>query len=283
MKSKELLHLQQQFLKALHGSDKSWLLNNIVPANGFANSAEVLDIYLSRAQSRTLAPLHNIFKTLRWLLGEDTFNHLLSHFYAESPGEPLDPQALAAEFAGLLFTLELSKNNNLKEELFNAVLQPAGATFNPLHIIIASALLDWECSRALLAPRRRLLCQEELQRLLLHRSHLWARPRLERGTIICSSLINLVALREVTKQKAPRQAVKTLDKPQKYIIFANSSQNVCVESISDTTAQLLQNCDGTHTIASLLQEGFTHGLKHSETISLISHLVNQDIIVDFQS
>ncbi len=283
MKSKELLHLQQQFLKALHGGDNTWLINNIVPANGFANSEEVLDIYLSRAQSRTLAPLHNIFQALRWLVGEDSFNHLLSHFYAESPGEPLDPQALAAEFVGLLFTLELSKDNDLNKELFNAVLQPAETTFNPLHIIIASALLDWECSRALLAPRRRLLCQEELQRLLLHRSHLWARPRLERGTIICNSLINLAALKEITQQKAPREAVKTLEKPQKYIIFANSSQNICVNSISDTTAQLLKNCDGTHTIASLLQEGFTHGLKHSETISLISHLISHDIIVDFQT
>ncbi len=283
MKSIELLHLQQQFLKALHGGDKAWLLNNIVPANGFANSEEVLDIYLSRAQSRTLDPLHNIFKTLRWLVGENTFNHLLSHFYAQAPGEPLDPQALAAEFAGLLFTLELSKNNNLKEELFNAVLQPAEATFNPLHIIIASALLDWECSRALLAPRRRRLCQKELHRVLMHRSHLWARPRLERGTIICSSLINLTALREFTLQKSPRKAARILDTPQKYIIFANSSENICVESISDPTAQLLQNCDGTHTIASLLNEGFTHGLQHAQTISLINDLVDRDIIVDFQS
>lgn len=283
MKSKELLHLQQQFLKALHGGNKSWLLNNIVPANGFANSAEVLDIYLSRAQSRTLDPLHNIFQTLRWLIGEDTFNHLLSHFYAQAPGEPLDPQGLAAEFVGLLFTLELSKNNDLNEELYKAVLQPAEATFKPLQIIITSALLDWECSRALLAPRRRLLCQEELTRLLKHRSHLWARPRLERGTIICSSMINLVALREMIHQKLPREAVETLNNPQKYVVFANSSQNVCVESISDTTAQLLQNCDGTHTIASLLQEGFSHGVQYSETISLISDLINQDIIVDFQS
>ena len=113
MKSIELLHLQQQFLKALHGGDKSWLLNNIVPANGFANSEEVLDIYLSRAQSRTLDPLHNIFKTLRWLVGENTFNHLLSHFYAQAPGETLNTQSLAAEFECLLFKLELSKNNNL--------------------------------------------------------------------------------------------------------------------------------------------------------------------------
>ena len=109
---------------------------------------EVLDIYLSRAQSRTLDPLHNIFQSLRWLVGENTFNHLLSHFYAQAPGEPLAPQSLAAEFAGHLFTLELSKNNNLKEELFNAVLQPAEATFKHLQIIITAALLDWECSRA---------------------------------------------------------------------------------------------------------------------------------------
>jgi hypothetical protein len=106
---------------------------------------------------------------------------------------------------------------------------------------------------------------------------------LERGTIICSSLINLVTLREITQQKGPREAIKISDKPHRYVIFANSSQNVCVENISDTTAQLLKNCDGTHTIASLLQEGFSHGFQYSETISLISDLINRDIIVDFQS
>ena len=57
-------------------------------------------------------------------------------------------------------------------------------------------------------------------------------------------MINLVALREMINQKLPREAVKILNNPQKYIVFANSSQNVCVESISDITAQLLQNCDG---------------------------------------
>jgi len=283
MKSKELLHLQQQFLNALHGGNQSWLLNNIVPAKGFADAAEVLDIYLSRAQSRTLDPLHNIFQSLRWLVGEDIFNQLLSHFYAEAPGEPLDPQSLAAEFVGLLCTLESIKNNNLSKELSNAVLQPEEIIRKPFQIIVTAALLDWECSRALLAPRRRRLCQEELHRALIHRSHLWARPRLERGTIICSSLINLIALREFTLQKSPRKAVRILDTPQKYIIFANSSENICVESISDPTAQLLQNCDGTHTIASLLNEGFTHGLQHAQTISLINDLVERDIIVDFQS
>ena len=56
MKSKQLVRLQQQFLRSLHAEPSEWLLNEIEPANGFDSAQAVLNTYLSRAVSRTVDP-----------------------------------------------------------------------------------------------------------------------------------------------------------------------------------------------------------------------------------
>lgn len=283
MKSTDLLHLQQQFLKALHGGNNFWLLNQLVPAKGFNNPSQVLSIYLERAQSRTIDPLHNIFPSIRWLLGDDIFKKLVAYFYAKAPGEPLEPQRLAEEFVGILGLLESAKEDTIIKEIIEPIKLVLPEKCEPYEIIISAGLLDWNCSRALLAPRRRQKSSDDLHQALKHRAHLWARPRLERGSIICSSNIDLVNLKECVRAKNSIKSLKTFDKPHIFIIYTNTKEAVCIKLIDEITAKLIDHCDGTHAFASLMHEGRINGYTKTEVYSIIYNLIDNEIIAEFQA
>lgn len=279
MKSNQLLRLQQQFLKSLHAGATSWLLEEILPAQGFSKAESVLSVYLDRAMGRTVDPLRQIYRNLSWLLGSHTFETALSKFYAASPGEPLNAQALATEFAAYFGELSDAEVADLLPDLDAATEASCSAS----QLIGAAALLDWRLLWCSLAPPRHAASQEELLRTLRHRCHLWSRPRLERGSRLCTNLVDLVSLNRYSQEKRNNREIPLCAHPSTFLIFADNHHDVTVIQVEGLRKRILNHCDGTHTISSLIHEQSFYGTSREQTIHELETMIRSGIIVDLQS
>lgn len=279
MKSKQLVRLQQQFLRSLHAEPSEWLLNEIEPANGFGSAQAVLNTYLSRAVSRTVDPLRQIYRHVSWILGTQAFEALVSDFYAEALGEPLSPAALSGEFTAFIEDRFGQKHCNLLLSSL-ADCDLSASRLSPL--VIGVAMLDWRINSCKLAPKREHESQDELLRILNHRRYLWARPRLGRGTRIFHSIVDFEDLLQADLSKPRAEPLKLHDRPNPYLVYCSASNKVLTIAIDGATQRILSQCDGTHTLASIFYEAMLFGDSKSVSIEKIRDLIRDEVIVHFQ-
>ncbi len=279
MKSPQLLRLQQQFLASLHREPTPWIVDQIIPAQGFKDAEEVLKIYLHRAMARTVDPLHDVFKTVRWLIGSEAFEKILEKFYKSSPGEPLNAQTLATEFSCFLGSIDKPVLDSLSASYSIDITD-----VNFPQMLLAAGMLDWRCLWARLAPSRDRKPVQELIRDLHRRRHIWARPRLNRGTRLCVSGVDLEALVALTDTDAPKQRLPMVEGgTATFLIYSNLENQVIVRRLNQEESLLLNHCNGTHTLASLKHEGSFYNFKDIDTINLVQRLITEGVIVDLQS
>lgn len=279
MKSPQLLRLQQQFLASLHREPTPWLVEQIIPAEGFTDAEEILKIYLHRAMARTVDPLHDIFKTVRWLIGAKAFEKILEKFYESSPGEPLNAQTLATEFSCFLGCIDKPALDSLSASYS---IDITGVNFPQM--LLAAGLLDWRCLWAKLAPTRNRKHVQELIQELHHRCHIWARPRLNLGTRLCVSGVDLQALKGLVGTDASKHRLPMVEGGiATFLIYSDLENQVTVKRLNQEEALLLNHCDGTHTLASLKHESSFYNYKESDTLNLVERFMTEGVIVDLQS
>ena len=151
MKSPQIIRLQQQFLASLHSQPRQWLIDQIIPAPGFKDANEVLDVYLNRAMARTVDPLNDVFRSVRWLVGETAFEHILENFYKQSLGEPLNAQVLASEFANFIGTL----SDQQWDQMSSTVRMDPDCTLTRKQALVAAAMMDWRCHWVSTLPKKK--------------------------------------------------------------------------------------------------------------------------------
>ncbi|CAK23734.1 DNA-binding domain-containing protein [Synechococcus sp. CS-197] len=279
MKSPQLLRLQQQFLASLHREPTPWIVDQIIPAQGFTGAEEILKIYLHRAMARTVDPLHDVFKTVRWLIGAEAFEKILEKFYESSPGEPLNAQTLATEFACFLGCIDKSTLDSLSASYSLDITD-----VNFPQMLLAAGMLDWRCLWAKLAPSRNRKPVQELIQDLHHRCHIWARPRLNRGTRLCVSGVDLEALKALAGTDASKHRLPMVEGGiATFLIYSDLENQVIVRRLNHEESLLLNHCDGTHTLASLKHEGSFYNYGDMDTINLVQRLITEGVIVDLQS
>ncbi|MBT6124497.1 MAG: DUF2063 domain-containing protein [Halieaceae bacterium] len=275
MKSAQLVRLQHQFLSSLHKGPTDWLLEQIQPVPGFANAEEVLSIYLHRAMARTIDPLHSVYRSINWMVGDEPLENLLEFFYSQSIGEPLNSQVLAADFASFLDKLDASDLRRLSL----GVRLDADCGISQSQALTAAGMLDWRRHWVSLANRYHNSSTEQLHKKLHHRSFISLRPRLDGSSRLCVSGVDLVAMCKLVDDKAPAQAVPICqNEPGTFLIHADSDHNVTVRQLEKHDARLLNHCDGTHTIASLCHEASFFGRSHEDTRTLIGTLLDDGVI-----
>jgi len=280
MRSPQIVRLQQQFLASLHDKPRQWLLDQIVPAPGFSNSAEVLEIYLHRAMARTVEPLGDIYQCLRWVLGDETFNEFVKQFYTDSLGEPLNAQALSTEFAAYIGNIgekEREKIGNIKDGSKKDF-------YSKSTIIEAAAMLDWRIHWVTLIANKSTTSVSELKKYLNHRNSIWLRPRLNQASRLCYSGVDLEKLNRITIEKSQDIFIpKCAEEVSTFLIYANQEHKAIVRNLNVHEARLLNHCDGTHTIASLIHEGKFFNRTKEQTIELIKQLIDEVIIRDLEN
>ena len=275
MRSPQIVRLQQQFLASLHSQPRQWLLDQIIPASGFKDSKEVLDIYLHRAMARTVDPLNQVFHSVRWMMGPEHFEELIERFYAESLGEPLNSEALSSEFVSYLGSLEEADWVQMSDR----VDLQSNCGFSAAVALVAAALLDWRCHWVSLIAHRSTDSSEQLLKKLHHRSSIWQRPSLNRTSKQCLSSVDLVKLQELVNSDADSQAVPVCpDGPSSFLIYADQDHKPKVRQLNVDEARLINHCDGTHTIASLCHEADFFGRSHAQTRELITSLIKDGVI-----
>ena len=280
MRSPQIVRLQQQFLASLHDKPRQWLLDQIEPAPGFKDSEEVLEIYLHRAMARTVEPLKGIYQCLQWVLGEDTFNQFVQQFYTDSLGEPLNAQALSTEFASYIGNIGEEGRGDIKI----AKEDSAGDHYSNSTIIEAAAMLDWRIHWVTLAAHKSTVSTDELTRRLHHRNLIWLRPRLNQASRLCYSGIDLNELNNLTIEGSNNSFTpKCGEGISTFLIYANQDHNAIVKQLDKHEARLLNHCDGTHTIASLIHEGKFFDRSKIQTLELIKQLINEGVIRDLEN
>lgn len=279
MKSPQLVRLQQQFLSSLHAEPSTWLLNQIEPARGFGTADNVLRTYLSRAVSRTVDPLKQIYKHVRWLLGERAFETLVSNFYAQSLGEPLSPLTLSGEFASFI---EDNFNQHYCDLLDTPLVDDDQPSTQLNALVIGVALLDWRLNWCELAPQRERMSEEEMLHDLHHRNHLWARPRLDRGTRLFHSIVDFHSLQQADLSQPRSKGISLHQKPEPYIVYSKDSGEVITRMLDETMQRILSYCDGTHTLASILYQEMLFGDSKEAAQDRIKQLISDRVIVCFQ-
>ena len=280
MKSPQLVRLQQQFLKSLHSGVSPWLLQQVEPAHGFGTAENVLNTYLKRAESRTIDPLKQTYRHLQWLLGEEGFRTLIDDFYKQSLGEPLSAQALNVEFSHFL--------SSCSEETYRSLLPlPLTSVEHGHHeiwtILVGAAMLDWRLAWCAVAPRRDCSSPDELLQELHHRDHLWARPRLDRGTRLMHSIIDLKQLMQAASQSPRQGPIQLHREPRPYLIHLSPQETVEVQQLDENSMLILGGCDGTQTLCSIIYEQTLHGSHREAVMERIRQLIQAGIIVKFQS
>lgn len=280
MRSPQIVRLQQQFLASLHDKPRQWLLDQIEPAPGFKDSTEVLEIYLHRAMARTVEPLSDIYQCLRWVLGDDTFNQFVKQFYTDSLGEPLNAQALSTEFAAYIGNIGEEARGEIKISNEDSI----GSKYSNSTIIEAAAMLDWRIHWVTLVANKSTASIDELTRRLNHRNSIWLRPRLNRASRLCYSGVDLNELNRLTIEKSKDSSTpKCCDVVSTFLIYADQNHNAIVRQLEKHEARLLNHCDGTHTIASLIHEGKFFDRSKKQTMELIKQLINEGVIRDLEN
>ena len=278
MKSRELLHLQQQFLKSLHCHPSPWLLAQIQPARGFSGSDAVLSVYLQRAVKRTVDPLREIYAHLRWLIGDQSFEQLVDGFYAASLGEPLEAGQMATEFATFV--------SELNDDQLNALMQRVpivgAASTTCRQILVAVIMFDWRWQWVKLAPRRDSRGVDEMLRDFQHRNVLAARPRVDYGTRLMASRLDLQWLLHAAAQQGTPEAPVLYEMPQQYVLYLGDDDTPVLAPIEGMRQRLLSLCDGSHTLFSLIYEQSLYELEHEAVVNEIQALIRQGLIVELQ-
>jgi len=278
MKSIELLQLQQQFLRSLHDAPSPWLLAQIQAARGFSGPDDVLAVYLQRAVKRTVDPLRDIYTRLFWLIGEQSFEQLIEGFYRASLGEPLEAGQMATEF--------VSYFSSLDDDQLDALLQHgplAGVAANTrCQILVAVAMLDWRLQWVTVSPKRASRGVAALLRDLHHRNHLASRPRLDYGSRLLASKLDLQWVLRAAAQQAEPAMPMLYETPQQYVLYLAADDQPTVVPIEGLRFRLLSRCDGTHTLFSLIYEQSLYGVEHDAVISEIQALIQEGLIVDLQ-
>ena len=279
MRSPQIVRLQQQFLASLHDKPRQWLLDQIEAAPGFKDSEEVLEIYLHRAMARTVEPLKGIYQSLQWVLGEDTFNQFVQQFYTDSLGEPLNAQALSTEFASYVGNI----GEEQRARLTRINQDSSKDNYSTSTMVEAAAMLDWRIHWVTLVANKSKASAEELIRNLNHRNSIWLRPRLNRASRLCYSGIDLKELHRLAAEKTKGSiTTKCSDGVSTFLIYANQDHNAIVRPLDTQEARLLNHCDGTHTIASLIHEGKFFDQSKSQTLRLIKQLIDEGVICDLE-
>ena len=67
------------------------------------------------------------------------------------------------------------------------------------------------------------------------------------------------------------------------MIYANQNHNDIVRPLDAKEARLLNHCDGTHTIASLIHEGKFFEQSKKQTLGLIKQLIDEGVICDLEN
>ena len=277
MKSPQIVRLQQQFLASLHSQPRQWLLDQIIPAHGFNDANEVLGIYLHRAMARTVDPLNDVFKSVRWLIGESAFEKLLEDFYRQSLGEPLNAQVLASEFANFIGTLD----QHQWERLSLCVTVDPDSTMTPKQALVAAAMLDWRCHWVSILPNKKSQNTERLHRKLKQKDAIWLRPKLDTCSRLCVSAFDIEDLyRKVSSAPtdSDRIAQSCSNGPTHFMIHADLNHDVVVRQLKANEGRLLNHCDGTHTVTSLVHEASFYQQSLEGTLKLIHRLIDEGVI-----
>ena len=277
MRSPQIVRLQQQFLASLHDKPRQWLIDQIIPAPGFNDANQVLGIYLHRAMARTIDPLNNVFKSVRWLIGASAFEKLLEDFYGQSLGEPLNAQVLASEFANFIGTLD----QHQWERLSLCVNVDPDSTMKPKQALVAAAMLDWRCHWVSILPNKKSKGTEQLHKKLKQKDAIWLRPKLDNCSRLCVSGFDIEDLYEkvsLTLTESERIAETCSNGPAHFLIHADLNHNVVVRQLKDNEGRLLNHCDGTHTVISLVHEASFYQQSQEGTLKLIHQLIDEGVI-----
>ena len=277
MRSAQIVRLQQQFLASLHDKPRQWLIDQIIPAPGFNDANQVLGIYLHRAMARTIDPLNDVFKSVRWLIGESAFEKLLEDFYGQSLGEPLNAQVLASEFANFIGTLD----QHQWERLSLCVNVDPDSTMKPKQALVAAAMLDWRCHWVSILPNKKSKGTEQLHKKLKQKDAIWLRQKLDNCSRLCVSGFDIEDLYEkvsLTLTESERIAQTCSNGPAHFLIHADLNHNVVVRQLKDNEGRLLNHCDGTHTVISLVHEASFYQQSQEGTLKLIHQLIDEGVI-----
>ena len=277
MRSAQIVRLQQQFLASLHDKPRQWLIDQIIPAPGFNDANQVLGIYLHRAMARTIDPLNDVFKSVRWLIGASAFEKLLEDFYGQSLGEPLNAQVLASEFANFIGTLD----QHQWERLSLCVNVDPDSTMKPKQALVAAAMLDWRCHWVSILPNKKSKGTEQLHKKLKQKDAIWLRPKLDNCSRLCVSGFDIEDLYEkvsLTLTESERIAQTCSNGPAHFLIHADLNHNVVVRQLKDNEGRLLNHCDGTHTVISLVHEASFYQQSQEGTLKLIHQLIDEGVI-----
>ena len=275
MKSPQIVRLQQQFLASLHSQPRQWLLDQIIPAPGFSDASEVLGIYLHRAMARTVDPLNDVFKSVRWLIGDSAFEKLLEDFYAQSLGEPLNAQVLASEFANFIGTL----NQRQWEQLSLSVTVDPDSTMTPKQALVAAAMLDWRCHWVSILPNKENRDTEQLHKKLKQKDAIWLRPKLDTCSRLCLSAFDIEDLyRKVSSDPTGSDRIAKSAMATHFLIHADLNHNVVVRQLKENEGRLLNHCDGTHTVTSLVHEASFYQQSQAGTLKIIHRLIDEGVI-----
>tara|TARA_B110000238_G_C16139793_1_gene445683 strand:- start:4117 stop:4974 length:858 start_codon:yes stop_codon:yes gene_type:complete len=275
MKSSQLVRLQHQFLASLHRGPTDWLLEEILPAPGFTDGKQVLDIYLQRAMARTIDPLHSVYRCVSWMVGAEGLERLMENFYSQSLGEPLNSEIMAADFASFLGSLSPSDFDRLSL----SILIDPNCGFSASQALMAAGVLDWRSHWVSLSNRDQKPPTEQMHKKLRQRTFAGFRPQLDSSTRLCLSGIDLVAMRQLADSETTGQTVPACpNQPGTFLIHEDLNYNLRVRLLSEIEARLLNQCDGTHSIASLCHEASFFGSSTNDTHTLISKLIDEGVI-----
>lgn len=271
MKSPTLLKLEQQFLKSLRTDKNSpWLESIIIPAH-HRNTEEVLDLYLNRARTRTIAPFHEIFPACEAIMGSELFDRFVDDFYLHSHCDNVTVLDYANSFMDYLTVV--------KPEFFEPLIPTIEEQkIDWSRLLIDVALTEWRLRRAETAPTLRKNDPEELlHRLRVKKLHGY-RPKLEHGTRIPFSCYCLIPLTKAHKCPIePRHLIAGERKP--YLIWRKPDNQVEIRTISEDEARLLRSCNGHLSVTAILQEETHFGFSREETLDRISEAIKLGWIV----
>lgn len=282
MKSPQILRLQQQFLASLHSNHQPWLLKEIIPAPGFSNASEVLDIYLNRAMARTIDPLQAIFRSVHWLTGTTVYHQILEDFYRQSLGEPLNSEALASEFANFIGQY----TEKQWEEISLTVNIDPESLITQKQALFGASMMDWRCHWVSILPNRIEHDAKTLHARLHDKEFIWLRPMINPCARLCISAIDLEDLYIQVKRDAPdsKNLVKSCSNgPSHFLIHADLNHQVIVRKLSDQEGRLLNHCNGTHTVTSLIHEASFYQKSAHGTLKLMHQLIDEGVITQFKN
>lgn len=278
MRSRQLLRLQQQFLRSLHSAPTPWLLAEIEPAQGFAgHREEVLALYLKRAMARTVDPLVPMFPGCRWLFGDQVLHGLLERFYGSSPGEPISTQQLIYEFIGFLDTLS-------DQELQDLMIRQIDPGVSHRQAALEVAMLDARRVWSNMAQRRPSPGPAALLHLFHERRHRWGRPRLDRGTRLVLSRFDLTRLEQAVVNQEPLERLPLQpDGPSSFLLHRPPDAHQQVALLSPAESRLLGGCNGTMTVTALCHQESFFGKPEAATEAEIRRWIEAQVIVDLQT